>query len=268
MRGGSLHSTDEGTTDLPGTNSVFRPFSGLTTARFLSRPNRFVVRCAREDAVIDAFLPNPGRLRELLLPGSILYLTEETAAAERKMAFTVVAVERDGLPVMLHTHRTNAAARYLIEARLIPGLEDAHVVRSEVPVGRSRFDFLLRDGRGRDIFLEVKSCTLFGDKVAMFPDAVTARGARHLVELAALARTGRSAAVLFVVHWPHARVFMPDFHTDLHFARTLLAVKESVTIIPMAVRWRGDLSLAPEASLLDIPWSYIARESIDREGIS
>jgi sugar fermentation stimulation protein A len=247
-------------------NGVFSPFIGLKTARFVSRPNRFVVRCSLEDTVIDAFLPNPGRLRELLLPGSILYLTEETPSAPRKLPLTVVAVERDGVPVMLHTHRTNAAARYLLEERLIPGLEDAHVVRSEVPVGHSRFDFLLRDGNGDDLFLEVKSCTLFGERVAMFPDAITARGARHLMELAELARGGRRAAVLFVVHWPHARVFMPDFHTDLHFARTLLAVRESVMVIPVAVRWRNDLSLAPEASLLDIPWSYIEQESFDRGG--
>jgi sugar fermentation stimulation protein A len=59
---------------------------------------------------------------------------------------------------------------------------------------------------------------------------------------------------------------MPDYHTDLHFARTLLAVKDSVQIIPMAVRWRQDLTLAPEATLLDMPWSYIEQESHDRGG--
>jgi sugar fermentation stimulation protein A len=181
------------------------------------------------------------------------------------MAHTVVAVEREGIPVMLHTHRTNAAARFLIEEHLVPGLEDAVIERSEVTVGHSRFDFLLKDGKG-DVMLEVKSCTLFGTRVAMFPDAVTARGARHLKELAALSGRGTRSAVLFVVHWPHAEVFMPDYHTDLHFARTLLTVRESVRIIPVAVRWREDLSLAHEATLLDIPWSYIEQEAHDRGG--
>ena len=244
-------------------STIFRPFDGLTFARFVSRPNRFMVKCVHEGRPVDAFLPNPGRLQELLLPGSLLYLTEEEAQGSRKMAHTVVAVERDGLPVMLHTHKTNAAARYLIEKRLVPGLEDAAVERSEVAVGHSRFDFLLKDGKG-EVLLEVKSCTLFGKRVAMFPDAVTARGARHLQELSALSRSGRRAAVLFVVHWPRAKVFMPDYHTDLHFARTLLAVRESVGIIPVAVRWQPDLSLASEATLLDIPWPYIERETHDR----
>ena len=246
-------------------STIFRPFDGLTFARFVSRPNRFMVKCVHEGRPVDAFLPNPGRLQEYLLPGSLLYLTTEEEPGSRKTAHTVVAVERDGLPVMLHTHKTNAAARYLIEKRLVPGLEDAAVVRSEKAVGHSRFDFLLKDGKG-EMLLEVKSCTLFGKKVAMFPDAVTARGARHLQELSALSGNGMRAAVLFVVHWPFAQVFMPDYHTDLHFARTLLAVRGSVGIIPVAVRWQQGLSLADEATLLDIPWSYVDREAHDRGG--
>ena len=71
------------------------------------------------------------------------------------------------------------------------------------------------------MFLEVKSCTLVGKKVAMFPDAITERGARHLRELADLSRNGSKTAVLFIVHWPLAEVFMPDYHTDLNFTRTL-----------------------------------------------
>jgi sugar fermentation stimulation protein A len=244
-------------------NTIFKPFGSLTTARFVSRPNRFMVKCVVEGRVVDAFLPNPGRLQELLLPGSVLYLTTEKEPGSRKTAHTVVAVERDGLPIMLHTHKTNAAARYLIEKRLVPGLEDAVVERSEVAVGHSRFDFLLKDGKG-EMLLEVKSCTLFGKRVAMFPDAVTARGARHLQELAALSGSGARTAVLFVVHWPRTQVFMPDYHTDLHFARILLSVRGSVGIIPVAVRWQQGLSLADEATLLDIPWSYIDQEAHDR----
>jgi sugar fermentation stimulation protein A len=137
------------------------------------------------------------------------------------------------------------------------------VVRHEVTVGRSRFDFLLRDGHG-DMLLEVKSCTLFGRRVAMFPDAVTARGTRHLEELASLAGEGMRAAVLFIVHGPSPDTFMPDYHTDLRFARTLLAVRGSVRIIPIGVCWTPDLSLSDHVALLDIPWSYIEREAHDR----
>jgi sugar fermentation stimulation protein A len=156
-------------------------------------------------------------------------------------------------------------ARFLIENGLIPTLRGASIVKAEATVGRSRFDFLLHDGKG-DIYLEVKSSTLVGERVAMFPDAVTARGARHLNELAKLSSEGKRTAVLFVVHWPFAEVFMPDYHTDLHFAQTLLKVHNSIDIIPACVRWNYDLSLSPEAKILAIPWGYVEEEAKDRGG--
>jgi sugar fermentation stimulation protein A len=243
---------------------LFRPFGLPLYARFIRRPNRFLVECDYEGRVIRAYLPNPGRLQELLLPDSRLLIVEEETPG-RATRFTVVGVVRDDAdcPIMLHTGQTNAAARHLLEKRLIPGLEGAAVVRQEVTVGRSRFDFLLRDGSG-NILLEVKSCTLFGRRVAMFPDAVTARGTRHLEDLASAAGKGMRAAVLFIVHGPHPDTFMPDYHTDLRFSRTLLAVRESVCIIPVAVRWMRDLSLSNHAALLDIPWPYIEKEAQDR----
>lgn len=234
-------------------------------ARFLERPNRFLVQCAPPGRpLIEAFLPNPGRLRELLLPGATLYVTENAdPGAARRTRFTVVAVERDGAPVLLHTQATNAVARHLLERRRIPTLEHATIVRAEASVGRSRFDFLLRDAAG-DLYVEVKSCTLFGNGVAMFPDAVTERGRRHLLELAEMARNGARTAVVFVVHTPNVRWFMPDFHTDLAFSRTLLDVRDYVQILPVSVTWRGDLTVGRDVRLLDVPWEHIDREAQDR----
>ena len=238
-------------------------FDNLFHARFVKRPNRFLVECISGGKRIRAFLPNPGRLQELLYPDVMLYLTEDSSSPMRKTSFTVVAVERDGVPIMLHTHRTNQAARFLIENGSIPTLRGTRVVRAEAKVSRSRFDFLLNDGTG-EAYLEVKSCTLVGEKVAMFPDAVTARGARHLQELANLSREGKRTAVLFIVHWPFAEVFMPDYHTDLHFAQTLIKIHNDVDIIPASVRWNHDLSLTPGVRILPIPWEYIEREAKDR----
>jgi sugar fermentation stimulation protein A len=240
-----------------------RFFDRPTTAHFITRLNRFLVRCERGGRVIDAFLPNPGRLLELLLPGRCVYLVREKGEQARKTGFTAVAIEREGVPVMVHTHRTNDVARFLLHHRLVPGLERANVKASEITRGRSRFDFLLQDGGERTV-LEVKSCTLFGNQVAMFPDAVTERGSRHLKGLVALTGNGTRGAVLFVVHWPHARVFMPDYHTDPVFAKTLLEVRHTIRIIPISVRWNSDLTLGRTVELLDIPWNHIEQESKDR----
>jgi sugar fermentation stimulation protein A len=133
-----------------------------------------------------------------------------------------------------------------------------------VTVGRSRFDFLLGRGRQR-LWLEVKSCTLYGNGSAMFPDAVTERGRRHLLALARMREEGAARpAVLFVVHTRTARWFLPDYHTDLAFARAFLDVRRQVRVLPVAVGWNRDLTLQPETRLLEIPWSHLRREAVDR----
>lgn len=237
-------------------------FNNITKAKFLSRPNRFIIMCDLNGKEVKTYLPNPGRLWELLFPGVTLYL-EKSDNEERKIPWTVVAVESRGKPVMLHTHRTNDAARHLLEKGLVPGLEDTQIVRSEVKYGNSRFDFLLRRG-DKDIYLEVKSCTLFSKRVAMFPDAITERGKRHVEELVHLSSGKTRCVVLFVISSPDIEVFSPEYHTDLDFALTLLKAKDKIDIIPLAIGWRDDLSLEEKVKKVSIPWEKIEREASDR----
>lgn len=239
--------------------------SPLFTASFLSRPNRFLVRCEDDSrGVIQAFLPNPGRLSELFFPGVRLYVLDNSGdAGTRATNYTVVAVEREGALVMLHTHWCNEMAANLLTNHAVPELEQARVLRREVKVGHSRFDFLLEDEHG-EIYLEVKSCTLFGNGVAMFPDAVTERGRRHLLELAELAKSGKRCRVLFIVQTDRARFFMPDYHTDLAFAQAMLEVRDRVRFMALPVSWSPDLRYRPGKALLAIPWEYIGPESEDR----
>ncbi len=220
-------------------------FEDIIPATFLSRPNRFVVRCSLDGKTVSAYLPNPGRLWELLFPGTSIYLTKFPSSSERRLKYLAVAVERDGVPIMLHTHHTNTVAAHLIRNNRVPGLEGAEIVKQEHPIGGSRFDFLLRKD-GKDILLEVKSCTLVNNTLAMFPDAVSARATKHIEELSHLTGQGYDAAVLFVVHWPHARYFMPEHHTDLEFSRALYNVRDKVMVRAVAVGWEKDLSLRTE----------------------
>ena len=241
----------------------FKFFGPTEQAFFISRPNRFVLTCKLRGKKVDAFLPNPGRLWELLLPETPIYL-EKTSSPNRSLHYTAVALEREGQRIVLHTHRTNDVARYLIESGLVPPLSAHEVVRGEVTRGASRFDFLLRRG-GQETLLEVKSCTLFSKKVAMFPDAVTARGKKHLEELSRLSAEGISCAVLFLVHWPLAQVFLPDFHTDLEFARAMRDAKDKIRFLPVCVEWGEDLSIVSgRTKVLPVLWQALEREAEDR----
>ncbi|MFZ0427029.1 MAG: DNA/RNA nuclease SfsA [Acidobacteriota bacterium] len=252
----------------------------LVSGVFLERPNRFLVRCRIEGArVVDAQMPNSGRLAELLLPGATLRLADEAPPAlmspgapsrptQRKTRYTAWAVEREGETVFLHTQQTNVVARRLLERGMIPGLEAARVVRSEAVCGSSRFDFLMEEERGR-FFLEVKSVTLFGNGAALFPDAVTERGRRHLLELAELAseaeRLGEPRpVVLFLVHSDRVDRFLPDYHTDLEFSRTFLAVRDRVRLVPVALGWTPSLQIRGPVRPLTIPWDFLEQEVEDR----
>lgn len=237
-------------------------FNNPVRATFKGRNNRFSITCTLFGKTVTAFLPNPGRLWELLIPGAEVYL-ESADATGRRTEYTAVAVKRRTKPVVLHTHRTNDVAEALLARNLVPGLEDYEIIKREVRLNRSRFDFLLGKGSSK-LYLEVKSCTLFGKKVAMFPDAVTSRGKRHLEELAALGERNVGGAVLFVVHSMSPDYFLPEFHTDPNFSRTFLDVKEKLPIIPLSVDWREDLTLGPDTKLLTIPWRILEDEGEDR----
>lgn len=233
----------------------------MISSCFVERLNRFVVVCSVQGERIQAHLPNPGRMWELLFPGVTLFLVP-AASPGKQTAFKVVGVEREGIPVLLDTQESNAVAAWLVQERKIPGWEDWQVLRREVPFGQSRFDLLL--GRGEErMVVEVKSCTLFGREIAMFPDAVTERGRRHLTELAELTGQGYRTAVLFLIQWTRAKWFLPDYHTDLAFAQTFCALRHKVEVKALALDWQADFSLAADAREVKVPWKLLEQEVQD-----
>jgi sugar fermentation stimulation protein A len=135
-------------------------------------------------------------------------------------------------------------------------------VKAEATAGRSRFDFILEKD-GKPFFLEVKSCTQFGKRIAMFPDAVTARGRRHITELAHHAEKGTPGGILFLIHWPHADYFLPDYHTDPEFTRTLIHQRNKLLITAVSIGWTNDLTLKDDIRKVEIPWRVATEEAKD-----
>jgi len=124
--------------------------------------------------------------------------------------------------VSLDTTLPNRLIRRALEEDALPEVAGWTLVRAEFPLGRSRLDFLLEDAGGRQMAMEVKSVTLVEEEVALFPDAVTERGARHVKELGELARKGEwEAAVLFVVQRSDAKKVRAARSIDPKFAQAL-----------------------------------------------
>lgn len=227
--------------------------NGFIKAIFLKRLNRFIIECLKDGKKLRAYLPNPGRLWELLLPGRVLYLKENT----KGLPYTVWATERRDNIIGLHTHYTNEIAESILRKKFISELKDYDVKARELRIGNHRIDFLLCDN-SRALPLEVKSCTLFNDSIAMFPDAITERGRRHLEILAE-----NKGAILFVVHHPEVMYFLPDFHTDPLFSEALSVLRDRLLIKAISIRWLKDMTFEFIREL-EIPWHVYDQEAKDR----
>lgn len=234
----------------------------LLQARLVKRPNRFVVHIDINGAIEGASLPNPGKLGELFVKDCTL-LVYKMEKEDAKYRFRVAGViSPQGKTIMLDTHVNNRVADYLLRNHLIPSLAEYDVVRWEVKHGKSRFDFLLTNGE-EELYCEVKSCTLFHKSLAMFPDAVTDRGRRHVEELGELSREGIKTIVLFIIQSDVLTTFLPDFHTDPAFSQTLYENREDVTIVPISIGWDAQLNLLPDIQELNIPWKIYEKHGID-----
>ncbi|RLI49224.1 MAG: DNA/RNA nuclease SfsA [Candidatus Thorarchaeota archaeon] len=206
-------------------------------AEFVARPNRFlaVVRIGGE--IVWAFVPNPGRMDELLTPGATVLLRPRPNH-KRKTSVDLAAVRHDGVIVSLDSNLPNRFVRQLLSEHRLPLVPPYSSFKSEPPAYGGRFDFLLHGSAGHT-FIEVKSSTLVVDRTAMFPDAVTSRGARHVRYLVRALKDGTvdSAFVVFVVQRPDADAFSPNAETDPEFAGALrYAVSQGVQVIPLLTR--------------------------------
>ena len=183
---------------------------------FLERPNRFSLWVKVNGRRELAHLPNPGRLLEVLSPGRRILL-RPARGAHRRTRYTAVGADLGGMLVSLDSTLPNRFFPRALAQGLIPPLAGWSLARREPPLGAGRTDFLLARGDER-LFVEVKSVTWVKEGVALFPDAPTARGRRHLEELAQAVGEGTGAAVAFVVQRPDAYAFGPS-PIDPEFAR-------------------------------------------------
>lgn len=221
-------------------DSSFRAFSADREAVFEKRPNRFLIIARDGGERLLCHCPNPGRMLELCLPGTGLILERRTdfKDAARKTGWTAVAARYHGGIVPLAPGRMNRAAADLVLPTLFPEAEE---VLPEYAIGSSRFDFMIRDAGGARHLVEVKTCSLVEEGVAMFPDAPSLRARRHVEELAALGdtREWRVHVLFLVVHGRPGRL-VPNLHTDPGFTAALARSAPSVDIRAALLRFDED----------------------------
>lgn len=216
----------------------------LTTSRrrplratFVERPHRFAAMCTlRGGQVAAAHLPNPGRLTGVIAPRCAVLL-DGPFPPPRSLVYTMLASRPANTWIGTNTIYANRVFPSLIERRLFPELETG-AMRAEVAHGRSRFDFQIGA-----MFVEVKSVTLSDEGAGRFPDAVSARAARHCDELGALARGGQPCAIVFVAQRGDVVSVAPEDDVDPAFGVAVRgAAKAGVLVLACA------LDITPEGA--------------------
>jgi sugar fermentation stimulation protein A len=197
--------------------------SPLIPARFLKRRQRFLALVELPDSRrVWVHVPNSGRLTGCMAPGLEVLLTQDDGP-QRKTAYTWRFARGPAGWICIDTLVPNRLVAEALAGEGLPGLPPPLRVRPEVTISQgSRLDFVLDMG-GKLLFMEIKSVTWVEDGVALFPDAVTARGRRHLEHLAALVRLGHEAWQVFIVQRHDAHSLRPAAQIDPAYALELAA---------------------------------------------
>ncbi len=203
----------------------------LEPAVFIRRYKRFLVDVELDDgSVLTVHCPNTGSMRGCLHPGNPVMLSRSDSPT-RKYPHSLEMIQVEGYWVGINTIRTNHLVREAIENGVIDEFGEVDDIKAEVKVSeKSRLDFLLNRPNNQ-LYVEVKNCTLVEDGIAMFPDAVTKRGSKHLRELVSLKHRGYDAAVFFCVQRMDSHEFAPAAHIDSVYADTLAEAAEAGVMV-------------------------------------
>jgi sugar fermentation stimulation protein A len=194
----------------------------LIAGRLIRRYKRFLADVKLADGrTVTAHCPNSGRMLGCADPGRPVYLSRHDSP-KRKLKYTWELISMPTALVGVNTLVPNRLAARAIGADGVPELGGYTTIRPEVFVAaHTRLDLALVDAHGQRCYVEVKNCTLVADGRALFPDAVTTRGRKHLDALCALRRAGHRSVIFFFVQRMDAVVFSPADHIDPAYGKAL-----------------------------------------------
>jgi sugar fermentation stimulation protein A len=208
----------------------------LIHGTLVKRYKRFLadIKLDNGDEVV-AHCTNSGSMKSCLVNGAEVYMSPVNDS-KRKTRFTWEMININGTWVGINTGNPNKLAFEAIKNGKIPGLEKYTTVKREVKFRDSRFD-VFAENEHEKCFVEVKNVTLKEGKYALFPDAVTTRGQKHLKTLVEVKKEGMRAVMLYIVQRIDVEVFGPASEIDPGYAAGLKeAVAEGVEVIAMQAK--------------------------------
>ena len=196
----------------------------LVPAKLIKRYKRFLADVVLTDgSTMTVYCPNTGSMRSCSTPGSRV-LISNSKNTKRKYLYTLEMIDVGTGWIGINTSLTNSIVADAIGQGIIEELQDVDAIHREVKTSaHTRLDLMV-EKNNRKVFIEIKNCSLVEGRIAMFPDAVTARGTKHLLELAELVRQGNEGMIFYLVQRMDADLFKPAAHIDALYAETLQKV--------------------------------------------
>ena len=199
----------------------------LIKGKLIKRYKRFFTDVKLEKEIVTAHCPNTGSMKGLLDEGNDVYLLPNNDP-KRKLKYGLEIIKTRKNLVGINTHMANRIAQHALENNLIKELKNNDLIKPEVFFNKeTRFDFLIEKNKQKS-FVEVKNVTLFRNKdTAEFPDAVTARGTKHLLTLIDAIKKGYKSYLLFLVQIQNMEKFKIAKDVDAEYYKNYLIAKKA-----------------------------------------
>jgi sugar fermentation stimulation protein A len=204
----------------------------LISGQFVKRYKRFFVDVKIKEKIFTAHCPNTGSMHGLLKKGNKVWLTKSNNP-NRKLKYTLQIIEDNKIKVGINTHLTNKIVFHALKNNLIKEFDKEIQIKPETKFGlNTRFDFLITK-KNFKAFIEVKNVTLSRiNGQAEFPDAVTARGLKHINELLNAYKKGYKIFILYLIQRNDCKSFSIAKDIDIKYSNSLSkAVKKKLNVL-------------------------------------
>jgi sugar fermentation stimulation protein A len=198
-------------------------YENTYTGRFISRPNRFIAKVEIGGNIEICHVKNTGRCRELLIPNAKVIL-QKSDNPKRSTKYDLIAVYKNEKLINIDSNAPNKV--FLEYLKCGNYIKNIIYIKPEITYGKSRFDFYV-EAENRKIFIEVKGVTLEENGIALFPDAPTERGIKHVNELTECLAEGFEAQIVFIVQMSGVNYFTPNIATHPEFAEALIRSEQA-----------------------------------------
>ncbi len=204
---------------------------------FIERDNRFLSTVKIDGKIEKVHVHDPGRLKELLYKGNKVFI-KEADNKNRKTKWDLLAAHFNGSPVFINSMYHSKIAKKILTDEDISPFGKVSEIKSEIKLNESRIDFLLK--KDKNIWVEVKGCTLSANGMALFPDAPTLRGRKHIETLLKVKDSENEIALLILIFRKDSKIFSPNEKTDPKFAEIFYkALRKGLKVFPLVLEYDG-----------------------------